>query len=182
MLNPFRSSMLKKSTDPASQSLKNIFPKKYYQRWSGFWNDLTFLFSNRDQIKAAMASPMIDSTFRERLMMAVTEVNGCRYCRKFHVGQAKQAGITIEEITEYLKGNIPESIPEEQKLAVCYAQHWAETDRQPDPDYVNQVKETYGEDGFHAIGMVLRMIWMGNLMGNTVDYFLHRISFGRWGT
>jgi len=160
---------------------KRGFDRRHYKNLIGLWKDLRIMFSNRDQIKAAMASPTVDPAFRERLMMAVTEVNHCRYCRTFHVGQAKQAGIPIEEITEYLKGNIPEEVPEEQKLAICYAQHWAETDAKPDPDYEEQVRETYGEEGFLAISMVLRMIRMGNLMGNSWDYILHRISFGRWG-
>lgn len=174
--------MPNRSADPAISPPKNTFPKRYYQSWSVFWRDISFLLSNRDRIKAAMASPKINWAFRERLMLAVTKVNGCRYCRTFHVGQAKQAGISIDEITEYLKGNIPDSVPEEQKLAVCYAQHWAETDRQPDPDYVTQVLDTYGEEGYHAISMALRMIWMGNLLGNTADFVLYKISFGRWGT
>lgn len=173
--------MPKDSIEKAHPKTTPGFQKRYYRKFSSFWSDLTFLISNRDQIKLAMASPKIDSVFRERLMMAVTEVNGCRYCRTFHVGQAKQAGISIEEISIYLKGIIPDDIPDEQKLAVCYAQHWAETDANPDHDYLEQVKETYGEDGFQAITMALRMIRTGNLLGNTADYFLFRISFGRWG-
>jgi len=168
------------STDQHHPKESKDFQKRYYDRWSVFWGDLTFLISNRDQIKRAMASPEIDPAFRERLMMAVTEVNGCRYCRTFHVGQAKQAGISMEEISIYLQGTIPDDIPERQKLAVCYAQHWAETESQPDSDYIDQVKETYGEDVFQAIRMVLRMIRMGNLLGNTWDYILFKISFGKF--
>ena len=149
--------------------------------WSSFWGDLKYLLSNRTQIKTAMSSPQLNPAFRERLMLAVTEVNLCRYCRTFHVGQARQAGIPIKEITVYLQGTIPDEVPEEQKLAVCYARHWAENNSQPDPDYIDQVKETYGDDGFQAITMVLRMITMGNLLGNTWDFMLFKISFGRWG-
>ncbi len=173
--------MAEPSTDQTRAETKPGFSRRYYDRWSNFWSDLRYIFSNRDQIKAAMSSPKVDPAFRERLMLAVTEVNLCRYCRTFHVGQAKEAGIPMDEITEYLKGTIPEEVPEEQKLAVCYAQHWAETDANPDPDYIEQVKEVYGEDGSQAINMVLRMIRMGNLLGNTWDYFLFRISFGSWG-
>lgn len=128
-----------------------------------------------------MRSGLISDAFRERLMMAVTEVNGCRYCRTFHVGQAKQAGISMEEITQYLKGTIPEDIPEDQKLAVCFAQHWAENETQADHDYETQMVESYGESEFQAISLLLRMIWMGNLLGNTWDYILFRISFGKLG-
>jgi AhpD family alkylhydroperoxidase len=159
----------------------NGFQRRYYRRLGSFWTDLRYLLSNRDEIKNTMHSERVTTAFRERLMLAVTEVNQCRYCRSFHIGQAKQVGIPIDEITEYLKGDIPEVIPEEQKLAVCYAEHWAETGANPDLDYIEQVRETFGEDGFQTISIVLRMIWIGNLMGNTIDYVLHKISFGRWG-
>ena len=47
-----------------------------------------------------------------------------------------EAKITAAEqiINTYLgqtfTGTIPDEVPEEQKLAVCYARHWAETVRQ----------------------------------------------------
>ena len=157
------------------------FPRRYYRTWGSFWADFKFLMSNRDQIRQAMQSDLITPAFRERLMLAVTEVNQCTYCRKFHVGQARQAGITTEEITQFLKGSIPGDIPEDQKLAVCYAQHWAESDGQSDPELKAKVIEAYGESGYKAISIVMRMIWMGNLLGNTGDYYLYRISFGRLG-
>ncbi len=170
-----------KSHTPPTELIKDGFQRRYYSSLKNFWKDLRYLISHRDEIKGAMRSDLVRTAFRERLMLAVTEVNQCRYCRTFHVGQAKQAGIPIEEITEYLKGGIPDDVPDEQKLAVCYAQHWAETGADPDRDYVDQVRSTYSEKGFQDISMVLRMIWMGNLLGNTADYFLYRISFGKWG-
>ena len=173
--------MIVKNTDQPLSATKREFKRRYYDRWSCFWKDLIFLFSNRDQIKAAMSSPKVGPAFRERLMLAVTEVNLCRYCRTFHVGQAKQVGISSEEIAVYLKGTIPDEVPEEQKLAVCYARHWAETDADPDLDFIDQVRETYGEQGFQVIGIVLSMIRMANLLGNTADYILYRLSFGRLG-
>ncbi len=168
-------------TDQPQLTAENKFQRRYYQSISNFWKDLKFLFSNRDRIKLAMNSSEINPAFRERLMLAVTEVNLCRYCRTFHVGQAKQAGIPIEEIAVYIKGTIPDDVPEEQKLAVCFARHWAETDGHPDSDYIDQVRKTYGEDSYQAITMVLRMITMGNLLGNTWDFILYKVSFGKMG-
>ena len=169
-----------KRTTPSEQGM-NGFQRRYYRKWMSFWKDIKYLFSRQDEIREAMRSELVTSAFRERLMLAVTEVNQCRYCRTFHVGQAKEAGISSEEITEFLKGTIPDSIPVEEKLAVCYARHWAETDADPDADIKTHMMETYGETGFQAISMVLQMIRMGNLLGNSADYFLYRISFGRLG-
>lgn len=164
-----------------NKKARKAFPRRYYHSWKRFWRDLKYLFSRHDRIREAMRSELLTDAFRERLMLAVTEVNQCSYCRTFHVGQARKAGISPEEITKYLKGTIPDDIPEDQKLAVCYAQHWAESDAQPDPEFEDQVREAYGEKGFQAISIVLRMIWMGNLMGNTADYVLYRLSFGKLG-
>lgn len=156
------------------------FPRRYYTGLKPFWRDFSYMISHRDQIREAMRSGTLPPDFRERLMLAVTEVNQCRYCQRFHIGQARQAGISTEEITHYLKGNIPEDIPEAQKLAVCYAQHWAESETDPDQEYLEQVQQVYGEEGLQAINIALRMIWMGNLLGNTLDYVIFRLSFGRW--
>ncbi len=170
------------ATMPDKKSAGKGFERRYYSSWKEFGRDLRYLLSNRQMIKNAMRDSRIDQAFRERLMLAVTEVNGCRYCRTFHIGQAKEAGISLDEINIYLLGTIPDDIPEKQKLAICYAQHWAENERQADQDYLEQVRDWYGEESFELITMLLRMIWMGNLLGNTWDYFLHKISFGRWGS
>ncbi|MCJ7715811.1 MAG: carboxymuconolactone decarboxylase family protein [Anaerolineales bacterium] len=159
----------------------NNFRRRYYSNPGDFWQDFRYMLSHRKIIKRAMREEQISPAFRERLMIAVTEVNQCRYCRAFHIQQAYQAGLSKEEIDSYLSGIIPEDIPVEEKIAVCFAQHWAENDGQHNKEYENQIRETYGKEGFNSILMILRMIRMGNLLGNTWDYFLYRISFGHWG-
>jgi AhpD family alkylhydroperoxidase len=166
---------------PISAKHNKKFRRRYYSSWRVFWQDLLVLLSQRNQIKKALREDRISPAFRERLMMAVTEVNDCRYCRTFHVQQAYQAGLSEQEIQTYLSGIIPEDIPPEEKLAVCYAKYWAENDAQPDLKSQNQIREAYGEEGFDAIQIILRMIRMGNLLGNTGDYFLFRLSFGKLG-
>jgi len=175
-----KNKMTQTQTPSATQGMKG-FQRRYYRGWKPLWKDLRYLFSNQDQIKEAMRSDLITGDFRERLMLAVTEVNQCRYCRTFHVGQAREAGVSSGEIATFLKGMIPEDVPEDQQLAVCYARHWAENDTISDPEFQEQVVQAYGENGFQAISMVLRMIWMGNLLGNSWDYFLYKISFGKLG-
>jgi AhpD family alkylhydroperoxidase len=153
-----------------------MFQKLYYTNFRTIWKDFRFILSNRKNMRDNQISP----AFRERLMLTVTEVNNCRYCRAFHVKQSIQAGISKEEIRTYLSGLIPENIPNEQKLAVDYAKLWADSDARPDPGFQDQLREIYGNDGFEAIELILRMIRMGNLLGNTWDYFLYRISFRKW--
>jgi hypothetical protein len=46
----------------------------------------------------------------------------------------------------------------------------------------DQVVARYGAQAVELMELGLRMIRAGNLSGNTFDYLLYRISFGRWGT
>jgi len=70
---------------------------------------------------------------------------------------------------------------EEEAMAVIYAQHWAESDAHPDPEAVQRLQQAYGVEKTEAFHLMLRMIRMGNLLGNSWDYLIYRISFGRWG-
>lgn len=124
---------------------------------------------------------LLSPAFRERLMLVVTEVNGCRYCRTFHASEALKEGITDTELAELLAGQIPADTPEEEIPAMIYARYWAESDAQPAPEDVQELIDFYGEDKAAAIHIVLRMIRMGNLMGNTADYILFRLTFGKAG-
>jgi hypothetical protein len=65
--------------------------------------------------------------------------------------------------------------------ALLYAKHWAESDGTPDLETRKQIVEIYGEETTKSMELAMRMIRMGNLMGNTWDYILYRISFGHWG-
>jgi AhpD family alkylhydroperoxidase len=114
-------------------------------------------------------------------MMVVTEVNGCRYCSYFHARLSLSAGLSPEELRQLLSGSIPKDTPQDELLALSYARHWAESDARPDPQERQKLEEIYGAKKAEAIHIVLRMIRMGNLLGNLWDYWLFRLSFGRLG-
>lgn len=156
------------------------FSKRIYKNPAMFFKDFWFLAKNSENIRKTMKSGIISHGFRERLMLAVTAVNGCKYCSYFHAKQALKSGLSQPEIDTLLSGNIA-VCPEEENIALLYAQHWAESDARPDSDAVNKLKEVYGDEKAQAIELILRMIRMGNLSGNTWDYFMYRISFGRLG-
>jgi len=158
----------------------NKFRRRIYHNFEQFYRDFSFIMRNRKLMHKAMKSDLIPPPFRERLMLAVTIVNGCRYCSYYHAKQALTSGLTREEIKMLLNG-IVEGCPKEEAVAIFYAQHWAETGANPDLQAKIRLIETYGEEKAEAIELVLRMIRMGNLIGNTFDYFLYHITFGHLG-
>ena len=101
------------------------------------WRSLTFVLSDtvylarnlRWMLKASRGS-VISHAFRERLMLAVISVYGCRYCTWAHTGAALRHSVGREEIAGLLAGSV-EGCLEEELVALIYAQHWADTDARP---------------------------------------------------
>lgn len=90
---------------------------------------------NHSLVKKAMQSGAIGLRFRERLMMVVTEVNGCRYCSYYRSAQSIKAGLSNDELHILLKGQIPEDSPVEERTALAYAQSWRTRNAVP-PDCI----------------------------------------------
>ena len=153
------------------------FDKRRYRSFAEFLSDLRLLFSDFKKIKRVR---LISPAFRERLMIAVTAVYGCSYCSWLHTTLALRTGIDREEVTRLLS-NIVENCPEDEAIALIYAQHWADSNANPQPEYTQKLVETYGSEKAEAINLLLRMNRIGNLFGNSFDYLLYRISPGRWG-
>ena len=158
--------------------MQPTFGKRLYPSLRAFLRDLQFILQRRSKIKQLMKSQVVDAAFRERLMLAVTEVNGCRYCSYYHTRLALSAGVTQEEVSGIAAQSF-EHCPPGQQAALLYAQHWAESEANPDPDLRRQFLTRYGEGPGEQIELSLRMIRVGNLTGNLLDYLLFKLSFGR---
>jgi len=156
------------------------FNRRYYRSLREIIADTKKIFSQRTQIKALMRNELISDAFRERIMLAVTEVNGCRYCQYAHAKMALDSGLSQKEIDD-LSAGVFHNCPPEEVPALLYAQHWAEENGQPSPETRQEVVDIYDESMVEAMELAMCMIRMGNLMGNTWDYVLFRLSFGKLG-
>jgi AhpD family alkylhydroperoxidase len=155
--------------------------KRTYRNPREFLSDMIFLLKKSGRIRDLMRKKMLSRAFRERLMLAVISVYGCRYCNWVHTREALKSGVNQTEIVRLLQGSV-DRCPEEEAVAVLYAQHWADSDTKPDHEAISRLVNTYGLEKAETIDLVLRMIRVGNLMGNTWDAFLARVSFGVLGS
>jgi AhpD family alkylhydroperoxidase len=151
------------------------FNRRLYRSFGDFITDMRTVMSQRENIRAMMRS--LDPAFRERLFLAVTQVNGCRYCSYYHAKQALLSGVTDEEV-QGLGDGLLEHCPREELPALYYAQHWAEMDARPEEEARARLLETYGAETTAQIELALRMIRIGNLTGNLLDLIIFRLSFG----
>ncbi|HOO25610.1 MAG TPA: carboxymuconolactone decarboxylase family protein [Clostridiales bacterium] len=108
-------------------------------------------------------SKKISFDFKERLMLAVTEVNGCPMCSYFHVEQALKSGMDDSQIKDLLSGSL-ENVPDEEVKALLFAQHYAEKRGRPEKELVCKLKEDY-KDNYREILASIRLIMFGNCLG-----------------
>lgn len=132
------------------------------------------LVSHWPDLRAVLRRREVSRAFAEKIMLAVTQVNGCRYCNYAHSRAALRAGVSEAELRQLLALELG-AFPEHEAVALAFAQHYAETEGRPDPAALRRLRDYYGP----AAGEILtyiRMITIGNLYGNTFDAFLARLS------
>jgi AhpD family alkylhydroperoxidase len=154
--------------------MKEPFRKKTFSGFSQFFQETFALLKSWRRIRKAMRSGLISPAFRERLMLAVTAVDECRYCSYAHSKEALKHGISRHELEQILSGEFKEC-PQYEIPAILYAQHWAESDGQPQTEALDKLKEYYSPQEIEDIHLYLRMIRLGNLTGNSWNYILSRL-------
>lgn len=112
--------------------------------------------------------------FMERIMLAVTEVNGCEVCSYGHAKMALEQGMSDEEILQLLSG-VTDSIPEDEAKAVFFAQHYADTRGHPSAAAWQQIVATYSPTRALGILGAIRAIMFGNACGIPLSAFSHRL-------
>lgn len=133
------------------------------------------VFGQMDDLRRAARRGRVSKPFAEKLMLAVTRVNGCRYCAYGHTRAALALGVPADEIQRLMAGDLG-SFPPEEAVGLAFAQHFAESRGQIDPDAWQRLVEAYGEETAQDILPYLRMITFGNLYGNTFDALLSRLA------
>ena len=134
------------------------------------------LFAHVDHLQAALTQHLISQAFSERIMLAVTQVNGCRYCSYAHARLALQAGIDEMELHDLLRGEFDHA-PEDELVALLFAQHYAAQADRYEAAAWQRLQEVYGAAASREILNHIRLITFANLYGNTFDALLERLKF-----
>lgn len=114
--------------------------------------------------------------FKERIMLAVTEVNGCTMCSFVHTKLALKAGLSQQDIQELLAGELV-GVPPGESLGVLFAKDYAFNKETIDPAFYDKLVTTYGVRKARAILGVVEMITMTNGMGLALGYLKRTFTF-----
>jgi len=77
--------------------MTRTFRRREYARPGEFLHDIRVVLSRRALLGRALRQ-VISPSFRERLMLVVTEVHDCRYCSYFHSRHALAGGVSEAEL------------------------------------------------------------------------------------
>jgi AhpD family alkylhydroperoxidase len=125
-------------------------------------------------LRKAKQQHILSSTLIERIMLAVTEVNGCALCSYAHTRMALQEGLAEEEIAQLLTGSSV-SIPPEEAPAIVFAQHFAEGKGLYDPDMYMMLTRQYSPEKAQGILGSAQVILTGNAYGIPYSAFFSRL-------
>jgi len=106
----------------------------------------------------------ISDAFITRIMLAVTEVNGCKVCSYYHTGNALKAGMSDIDIQQIMIGDLSNA-SEEEGTALLFAQHYADTRAKPEKEAWDRLIQVYGKEKALAILGAIRGIMFGNTYG-----------------
>ncbi|MEK1887653.1 MAG: carboxymuconolactone decarboxylase family protein [Phyllobacterium sp.] len=128
----------------------------------------------------AAVKPKIPAALREKIFLAVTSVNDCRYCKWGHTHWALARGVPLEEVNEILGLQVKslEAKNDAEAAVLLFAQHYAENLDKFDPESIENLRSFYSEAEVAEILAYIRFITLTNLTGNTVDVFLDRLGNG----
>jgi AhpD family alkylhydroperoxidase len=127
------------------------------------------------RLARAYVKPTLSPALREKVMLATTAVNECRYCDWVHSRAAAAHGVDLDEFRALLADTEIAPRDDREALAVLYAQHYAQERGHADPELTRRLREAFGAQGSDELLAYIRGMCFANLAGNTLDAVLHRL-------
>ena len=143
--------------------MEGKFYKKIYSHRE-FYKALVLVIRSVKYFRLNRKKNLVSPHFKERIMLAVTEVNGCEACSYAHTKFALEGGMAIEEINAILNGDT-ETIPKNELVGIVFAQHYTDNRGKVSQESWQKLVDEYGEESALVILAIIRMMTIGNIYG-----------------
>lgn len=153
---------------------RRYFKKRVFS-FKTFVQHLRLMVKTRKEIKNAVTHRYVSKAFSEHIMLASSSVNGCVYCEWGHTRVAAELGVSKREIKDLLSLDFGK-LHEEELPALIFTQHYANSRGSPTEKALRELVRFYGKEKSKDILAFIRMITMGNLLGNTISGFESRVE------
>lgn len=155
-----------------TQKLERVFSFKEQFR------NIRFAAKSFVLLKKSKKYKLMNKKLKERIMLSITEVNGCTLCSFVHTKVALGAGMSKEDIKAILDGN-HNTIPVEDAVAVMFSQEFAYSKENPSSESINRLVSEYGIQKAELVLAASNVITMTNGMGIAMGMLVKRIRFKR---
>lgn len=153
-------------------------PERYYKKaysHGDFYRSLVWAFRSAKHLRLNRRKKLVFPQFKERIMLAVTEVNGCFACSYAHTKFALEEGMSREEIDAILTGDIADC-PKEELVGILFAQYYTDNNWVVSKESLQRLVDEYGEAKGMIILAATRMIIVGNIYGMAVSAIWDRLK------
>ena len=147
--------------------MKTRFYKKIYSH-GDFYKSLVLMFRSIKHVRINRKKKLVSPQFKERIMLAVTEVNGCEACSYMHTKLALEEGLSTQEINDILGGELA-GIPDQERVGILFAQHYADQKGKASKKSWQRLIDEYGREHAMVILAMARVIQVGNIYGMAVS-------------
>lgn len=137
--------------------------KKIYSH-RDFYKSIVLTVRSVKYLKQNKEKELISPQFKERIMLAVTEVNGCEACSYAHTNFALETGMNKEEISAILSGEL-ENSPKNELIGILFAQHYTDNNGKATKESWQRLTDEYGEKSAMIILSLTRMMNTANIYG-----------------
>ena len=152
----------------------NEFRKRFFTRPSELFKEAGKIKKSFKLKKKIGSDEELDANLNEKIMLAVCAVNNCRHCSYLHTKTSLENGVSSKEIKNILEGEL-QDFPEEEAKALAYAQHITESRDNISEEARRKVVEYYGEAKTVLIELAVQMVYIGNMICNTVEAFKYGV-------
>lgn len=152
-------------------------PRSYHNKYNHFELYLAFVKMLRSVMIVSLNKTFktFDSKLSERLMLAVTEVNGCEACSWAHARMALSEGFSQDEIESFLSGSDKYIVPEEA-VAILFGQEYADQRGYVSKQSYHKLIESYGKKQSRKIIATIQLMMFANMIGLPMSAFYRRIK------
>lgn len=117
---------------------------------------------------------LVDKVFNTEIMLAVSGVNQCAICSYVHTKTLLKEGASPRDLEDLYGHASPE-----KRLALVFAEHYADEGGNYDPEAFKELVNTYGHDLAYGIMVVIKMIMFGNANGIALTNLGNRLRLKR---
>ncbi len=156
------------------EELTQEFYKRFFSLKESYWilfNGIrTVGHMSRSKRNGELSTELI-----EKVMLTVTEINGCEVCSVFHNKVAEKEGIKEEDIQMLFVTEV-EELPQDEAPAILFARGYATSSGKPSEHSWKSLIQCYGESKAKGILGAVRTIMMGNSFGIAWGALSNRIK------